>query len=66
MYKISVITPFHNVDMDMFEKACQSMRAQTIGFENIQWIIVAHNCETEYMPQLEKPSVFDPRGQQTA
>ena len=36
MYKVSVITPFHNVDMGMFEKCVESMRCQTIGFENIE------------------------------
>lgn len=53
MYKISVITPFHNVDMDMFRSAYESMLAQTIGFENIEWIIVVHNCNPEYMPALQ-------------
>ena len=51
-YKLSVITPFHNVDMGMFEKCAESMRQQSIGFENIEWIIVAHNCEPHYMPLL--------------
>lgn len=36
MYKLSVVTPFHNVDMGMFEKCAESMRSQTIGFENIE------------------------------
>lgn len=53
MYKISVITPFHNVDMDMFRSAFESMLVQTIGFENIEWIIVVHNCDPEYMPALQ-------------
>ena len=52
MYKVSVVTPFHNVDMGMFEKCAESMRAQPIGFENIEWIIVVHNCEPKYMPLL--------------
>jgi len=52
MYKLSVVTPFHNVDMGMFEKCAESMRSQTIGFENIEWIIVVHNCEPHYLPQL--------------
>ena len=52
MYKVSVVTPFHNVDMGMFEKCAESMRAQTIGFENIESIIVVHNCEPKYMPLL--------------
>ena len=52
MYKVSVVTPFHNVDMGMFEKCAESMRSQTIGFENIEWIIVAHNCKPHYFPLL--------------
>lgn len=52
MYKVSVVTPFHNVDMGMFEKCVQSMRNQTIGFENIEWIIVVHNCQPHYLPML--------------
>ena len=43
-YKISVITPFHNVDPAMFEHAARSMENQTLGFENIEWVIVLHNC----------------------
>lgn len=54
MYKVSVVTPFHNVDMAMFQKAADSMRQQTIGFENVEWIIVAHNCEPHYLPQLQE------------
>lgn len=54
MYKVSIVTPFHNVDMSMFEKAADSMRQQTIGFENTEWIIVAHNCEPQYLPQLQE------------
>ena len=52
MYKVSVVTPFHNVDMDMFKKCVNSMRNQTIGFENIEWIIVIHNSEPHYLPLL--------------
>lgn len=52
MYKVSVVTPFHNVDMGMFSKCASSMRSQTIGFENVEWIIVVHNSEPHYMPLL--------------
>jgi glycosyltransferase involved in cell wall biosynthesis len=52
MYKVSVVTPFHNVDMGMFQKCADSMRSQSIGFENIEWIIVVHNCEPHYLPLL--------------
>ena len=51
-YKVSVVTPFHNVDMGIFEKCAESMRQQTIGFENVEWIIVVHNSEPQYMPLL--------------
>ena len=52
-YQISVITPFHNCDMDLFEGAARSMEGQTLGFANIEWIIVVHNCEPEYLPMLQ-------------
>ena len=47
-YKISVVTPYHNVDHDMFDGCVKSMLAQTIGFENIEWVITIHNCGAEY------------------
>lgn len=53
-YKVSVITPFHNIDMKLFEGAFKSMKAQTIGFENIQWILIVHNCESHYLPTLQQ------------
>ena len=53
-YKISVVTPFHNVDLRMFEKSVESMKAQTYGFENIQWIIVVHNSEQKYLDGVNK------------
>jgi len=53
-YAVSVVTPFHNVDMKYFRGAVDSMLAQTIGFENIEWIIVLHNCEPRFKPMLEE------------
>ena len=47
-YDISVITPFYNVSRDVFEKCCESMFRQTIGFERIEWIVVVHNSAEEY------------------
>ena len=47
-YKLSVVTPFHNVDLGMFGHAVESMKQQTYGFENIQWVIVVHNSEDSY------------------
>ena len=38
--------------MDMFGNCAKSVQNQTIGFENIQWIIVVHNCKAGYMETL--------------
>ncbi len=48
-YKISVVTPYHNIDHNMFDGCVKSMLSQTIGFENIEWVITLHNCKTEYI-----------------
>ena len=47
-YDISIVTPFHNVDMEVFKAGIESMKMQTYGFDNIQWIVVVHNSESEY------------------
>ena len=51
---ISIVTPFHNVEMEYFNECVKSMRNQTIGFEKIEWIIVLHNCEPQYYPMLKE------------
>ena len=51
-YEISVITPFHNVDLRFFRAAVESMRNQTIGFDRIQWIVVVHNCRPGTLDEL--------------
>ena len=38
--------------MNLFSKAYESLQAQTIGFENIEWIIVVHNSKPHYLPLL--------------
>ena len=48
MYQISIVTPFHNVAMDLFRRSYESLMAQTLGFQNIQWIVVLHNKEPQY------------------
>ena len=47
-YELTVVTPFHNVDLEVFKHGIESMKQQTYGFENIEWIVVAHNCAPEY------------------
>lgn len=51
-YEVSVITPFHNVDIDVFKRGINSMLSQTIGFSNVEWIIVIHNSGQEYHDAL--------------
>lgn len=48
-YEVSVVTPFHNVDLDVFANGVDSVLKQTIGFEKIEWIIVVHNSGQEYL-----------------
>ena len=47
-YLVSVVTPFHNVNMELFRQGYESLKSQTIGFSNIQWIVVLHNTEPKY------------------
>lgn len=43
-YEISVVTPLHNTDLNVFRAGVESMKTQTLGFENIEWVVVLHNC----------------------
>ena len=42
-YLLSIITPCHNAKSSMLERAFDSLREQTVGFENIEWVVVNHN-----------------------
>ena len=42
-YLVSIVTPFHNVEPAMFRYAYESLQKQTLGFHNIQWIVILHN-----------------------
>ncbi len=53
-YLISVITPYHNVDNSMFDGCCKSMLEQTIGFENVEWIIVVHNSDEAHSTYVKR------------
>lgn len=53
-YPISVITPFHNTDRKLFEKTLRSLEAQSIGFSDVEWIIVAHNTEKKHLSNLQE------------
>lgn len=48
-YILSVVTPFHNTNLAYFGKCLDSLKEQTLGFENIEWVITLHNSEPEYV-----------------
>ena len=53
-YKVSVITPSHNTNLALMQKAFDSLKAQTCGFEQIEWIIVVHNDPDEKFAAVEE------------
>ena len=53
-YDVSIITPLHNVGLHMFKRTLQAMREQTLGFENIEWVVVVHNSSEEYERQVQE------------
>ena len=53
-YIASIITPFHNTNLSTFQSAFDSVVHQTAGIENIEWVIVVHNSEDEYLQSVRK------------
>jgi len=53
-YKVSVITPIHELPLHLIEQAFNSLKNQTIGFKNIQWIAVVHNSSDAYFKSIKK------------
>ena len=53
-YMISVVTPYHNVNEKMFDGCVNSMLRQSIGFENIEWVITLHNCREEHIERVRE------------
>ncbi len=53
-YKVSVIIPLHNTDPRMFTNCLKSLKDQEIGFDNIQVIVVMHNCNDETLDATRK------------
>ena len=59
-YIVSVATPFHNTNLQFFAKCMDSLKRQTIGFENIQWVITVHNSEKEYVDAVREMTASCP------
>lgn len=53
-YLISVVTPFHNTAKELIKKGMISLQNQTIGFENIEWLITVHNSEKKYFEEVSQ------------
>lgn len=52
--KVSIITPCHNMDGELMKKAYLSLKKQTYGFENIEWLIVFHNSPNTDIEEFRK------------
>lgn len=52
-YLLSIVTPFYRVDMKLFEKCLESLKRQTYGFENLEWVVVVHNSGPEYLEAVK-------------
>ena len=53
-YLLSIVTPFYKVDMKLFTKCFESLKRQTWGFENLEWVIVVHNSGPEYLKAVQE------------
>lgn len=53
-YLASVITPFHNTNLEYFKKAFLSIVEQTAGVENVEWVIAVHNSEDSYLEGVKE------------
>ncbi|MCR5108996.1 MAG: glycosyltransferase family 2 protein [Lachnospiraceae bacterium] len=53
-YKVSVVTPCYKIDMDLFVKCFESLKDQTIGFDEIEWVIVSHNSSDEQYDKIRE------------
>lgn len=53
-YVASVVTPCYKIDMELFVKCFECLKNQTIGFENIEWIVVSHNSSDEQFDEINK------------
>ena len=65
-WMVSVLTPVHHTPISLLERAFSSLRDQSVGFENIQWVVLLHNCTDDYARQAVKlldgyPNIFSSR-----
>ena len=53
-WKVSVLTPVHNTPIEQLTRAYRSLLDQSFGFSGIQWVVVLHNCERDYITRVRE------------
>ncbi|MDE6713113.1 MAG: glycosyltransferase [Lachnospiraceae bacterium] len=53
-YIVSVITPCHEASLELLRKAFDSLKAQSLAFEQLEWIVVVHNSSSDNLRQVEE------------
>ena len=53
-WKVSVLTPVHNTPIEQLIRAYRSLLDQSFGFSGIQWVVVLHNCERDYITRVRE------------
>ena len=51
---VSIATPFHNTDLNLFRQCMNSVLNQTLGFDRMEWVITLHNSEPEYVSAVRE------------
>lgn len=53
-FMISVITPCFEASLELLDKAFESLKEQSLGFERLEWILVVHNSSSDNLRQVEE------------
>ena len=46
--KVSILTPLHETSHELVERAFLSIKTGKYELENLEWVVVLHNCSKEY------------------
>ncbi len=53
-YLVSAVTVYRDTEPEIFGKCLDSLLAQTVGFEKIEWVIVLHNTDKLHTESVKK------------
>lgn len=51
---VTIMTPVRYTSMQLLRRALASVRAQTYGTDRIEWLVVVHNTDDDYVSQVEE------------